>query len=1096
MFTVYYANQLEYQKQLLIRLLEVQPLDDPFSSEIILVQSPGMAQWLQIQLADHFGIAANFSFPMPSTFIWQLYKESIPAAGEKNLFRKEALVWRLMRIIPELLPLSEFKSLQNYLGQEFTQLKLFQLAEKIADLFDQYLVYRPDWINQWEAGEFEQVKQSLTQQISTRYQSILPTILSDFTWQAILWRKLIEDITSNNQEESVWHRANLYQHYLNLLAQGYKPKYLPKRICIFGISALPPMFLTLLEALSDHLDVHLFFNSPSRYYWGDIVDHRYLEKLKLKQLTQSPVIKTVYDESLSVGHPLLAAWGKLGRDFLYSLTQAEPQEIELYVTPEKQGLLQQIQKHILELDLQDQQLVYQAGDHSLSFHACYSPMREVEVLHDNLLAMFTEDPTLTPKDIVVMVADIDRYTPYIQAVFSQYNSADNRHIPFVISDRKVTESDVVIAAFLQFFKLKESLFSVESVLALLDVDCVRQRFAIDAEELQQIREWVVQSGIRFGLEKYQDQDVPNYNAWQNGVERMLLGYALKNEAGVWQDTVGFDYSEGLQGKIAGKLAQFIEALQIWYQLLQQTCAIEIWRTTILYCIDTFFDTTANSATIALLKQVTQQVLDTATESQYSEALDAEIISQLLQVKLNEQDNSVHFLMGQLNFCTLLPMRAIPFKVICLLGMNEGDFPRQLTTNSFDIMQYQLQKGDRVRREDDSYLFLEALLSARERLYISYVGYSIIDNTEYEPSVLVNQLIDYLGENLSDPEVINQLKFTYPATIFSPTNFIEPHFSYAQEWAEVAMAQIHEQRMVPFVQPISPLQEEEQTQIIELDDLIRFLVAPQRYFFEQRLGVFLQQQDDTLMESEVFALNGLAQYQLKDRLLQQEKNNWQAEFEKAKCEGLLPRAGFTFLSQAELEQNCSALWDEIEQYRITEAESLKIALPFSFSQQSVMLQGQIDSLYQDQFIGWRVGKIREQEQIKLWINHLLLQIAGPAQSSLFFGLEAGAVTKLNFDPLNYEQAFSQMEVYIQDYLMAQREMCLIPTYDLDEFIKFFSEEENDMDTLLLKLNQIKPENKQYQYWQRILLQTSTLDYQAIKSGFLNWFEVMFNHIKAE
>ena len=1096
MFTVYYANQLENQKNLLTHLLEVQPLDDPFEKNIILVQSPGMAQWLQLQLADHFGIAANFAFPMPSTFIWQLYKSSIPFAGEKNLFSKENLVWRLMRLIPPLLVRSEFSSLRNYLGEQYTEIKLFQLSEKIADLFDQYLVYRPEWINQWETGEFEVLAHKITQNLAPRYQPLTTEILQDLAWQAILWQNLISDLQAEYADQPIWHRANLYQYYLALLQQGKIPDKLPKRICVFGISALPPMFVNILHALSQYIDIHLFFNNPSRYYWGDIIDHRYLEKLKIKQLEPIPLphqaIKTRYDEMLSSGHPLLSSWGKLGRDFLYSLTQLEPQEIEVYIEPQGEYLLQQIQRSILNLNdpqSEQQHLSYQAQDHSLSFHACHSPMREVEVLHDNLLAMFAEDPSLTPKDIVVMVADIDRYTPYIQAVFSQYHAEDKRHIPYAISDRKVTESDVVIATFLQFFTFKEALFSVETVLSLLDVTCIQQRFAIEADELEQIRTWVVQSGIRFGLYKQDTDHVANYNAWQNGIERMLLGYALKSEAGVWQDSVGFDYSEGLHAKLAGKLAHFIHALQTWHQQLQQPLLLEQWRTAILNCIETFFVTTENSRISAILKQAAHQIIDTAIENNYHETLSAEVISELLQQKLNEQDNSVHFLMGQLNFCTLLPMRAIPFKVICLLGMNNGDFPRQLPSNSFDVMQYQVQKGDRARREDDCYLFLEAILSAREKLYISYVGYSIIDNTEYEPSVLVGQLLNYIEDNLIEPKNIAHLKHTYPATIFSRHNFIEPHFSYTKEWAQVAALQMQQKQLIPFNGKIDMAPKEHKPIQIELDELIQFVTFPQKYFFERKLGVYLNQNEQALDESEVFSIDALIQYNLKERLLQQNENDWSNEFEKAKREGILPRAGFAFLQRSDLEDTCAKLWNVIANYQQMDAESLKIKLPLNIQGQECILQGQIDQLYQGQYINWRAGKIRDQEKIQLWLIHLLLQIEGENTTSTCYGLNSDNVELLTYAPLDREQALSQLTIYLQSFFKSQQEICFIPTFKLKEFYQIFSAQEFQEEEFFYQENQIDETNKQYYYRQRLSLQIAELNVNEIKNEFMQWFDFM-------
>lgn len=1099
MFTVYYANQLENQKHLLVRLLEVQPLQDPFAENVILVQSPGMAQWLQLQLAEHFSIAANFAFPMPSSFIWKLYKQNIAEINEQNPFNKSAMVWRLMRIIPSLLHLPAFSRLNDYLGGTPEQNKLFHLAEKIADLFDQYLVYRPEWINQWQTADWKQMTTSFVQQLSPRFKPIADNIMNDIGWQVLLWQALVADIQQHYPEQQIWHRANLYQTFLEQLQQGYCPKNLPTRIIVFGISAMPPMFLSILSALSQHIDIHLFFNSPSRYYWGDLIDHRYLEKLKQKIQTGSKEIQTPYDETLAVGNPLLASWGKLGRDFLYQLTQLEPNDIEVYNAPEGGQLLQQLQRQILDLTPTASAILhYQAGDDSITLHACHSPMREVEVLRDNLLAMFEQDPTLTPKDIVVMVADIDRYTPYIQAVFSQYQEEDKRYIPFSISDRKVTESDVLISTFLQLFTLKESRFSSDIVLSILDVPAIRQRFEIDLGELQTIRDWVTQSGIRFGLDKYDQEQVPNYNAWQNGIERMLLGYALKSEAGIWQDAIGFDYSEGLQGKLAGKLAHFFHALQQWQQKASQNLMAEEWRTAILQLIDTLFNAGEQPMVIALLKQTVHQVIDIINEADYPQTIDAAIIGELLQQKLNEQDNSLHFLLGKLNFCTLLPMRAIPFKVICLLGMNDVDFPRQLPNNSFDLMQYQTQKGDRSRREDDCYLFLEALLSARQKLYISYVGYSIVDNTEYEPSVLVNQLWDYMADHLSHPDDLQQLRFSYPMTVFSEHNFLAPHFSYAQEWLPIAQAQQQQQHPLrEFDQTLLQPENGSHQLIVELDDLQQFVIAPIKYFFEQRLGVYLNENEQERVESEVFELTALAQYQLKQRLFENEPQNSTLEFEKAQREGMLPRAEFAFLQQEELEQSCDLLRQATAQYQQQAADSVMVDVTFELDGQEVRLQGQIDHNYQQQYVDWRIGKIRDQDVLKLWLNHLILSAMGQVTDSRFIGINKGNIETAAFSAIDQNKAMAQVAIYLQDFLQAQRQICILPTTDFQQYQKLFAEENSGEAQLYRQLMEQQSSNefdKSQPYWQRLLVQTKNLDYAAIKQRFSDWFAQMLEQLE--
>ncbi|MFC2553041.1 MAG: exodeoxyribonuclease V subunit gamma, partial [Rodentibacter sp.] len=456
MFTVYYSNQLEKQKDILAFLLEQLPPSDPFQSDIILVQSPGMAQWLQMELAKKNGIAANLKFPMPASFVWQLYADNLPAASLQNPFDKDSMMWRLMRLIPTFLSQDDFAPLRRYLesAPHSEQYKRYQLCSKIADLFDQYLVYRPEWIFAWENGEDEVIAAQIKAQQTNLNPSLLNQIQTNVTWQGTLWRALTIDVKTDIGSQAT-HRAALHEQFLTLLKDKHQPKKLPARVFVFGISALPNAYLSILQAISSKTDIHLFFNNPSQEYWGDIRDLR-MEYLRVRkrhfwakqdenralfseqqiaELEKGITETTYHDEALQVGNPLLASWGKMGRDFLYSLVRDEERvavrSIEAYQEISGETLLAQLQAQILHLA--HSPLNIAKNDRSLTFHACHSAMREVEVLHDYLLDLFNREPTLTPKDVVVMVADINQYAPYIQAVFGQ-KSGDVPAIPFSISD--------------------------------------------------------------------------------------------------------------------------------------------------------------------------------------------------------------------------------------------------------------------------------------------------------------------------------------------------------------------------------------------------------------------------------------------------------------------------------------------------------------------------------------------------------------------------------------------------------------------------------------------------------------------------------------
>lgn len=404
-------------------------------------------------------------------------------------------------------------------------------------------MYRPEWLESWERGQLIEGLDDAQQ------------------WQALLWVELTRYTRQLEQPE--WHRANLYQRFIHqLLKSDVCPQGLPKRVFICGISALPPIYLQALQALGKHIDIHLMFTNPCRYFWGDIQDYAFLAKLQSRKrrhyresielsLFRHPqqaeqLFNTDGEQNLS--NPLLASWGRLGRDHMYLLSQIdEIQEVHAFVDIEPDNLLHGIQHDMLELEdhavigttpetlaRSDQKRRLDLDDRSLSFHACHSPQREVEVLQDHLLGLLAADPELTPRDIIVMVADIDSYTPYIQAAFG--NAPSERYLPFAISDRKASQAHPALHAFITLLDLPQSRFTAEQVLALLEVPALATKFGITEDGLRRLRQWVGESGIRWGLDddNVRELSLPatGQHTWRFGLTRMLLGYAMDSTAGI------------------------------------------------------------------------------------------------------------------------------------------------------------------------------------------------------------------------------------------------------------------------------------------------------------------------------------------------------------------------------------------------------------------------------------------------------------------------------------------------------------------------------------------------------------------------------------
>ncbi|HBL4692367.1 exodeoxyribonuclease V subunit gamma [Citrobacter sedlakii] len=1027
MLRVYHSNRLDVLEALMEFIVERERLDDPFEPEMILVQSTGMAQWLQMTLSQKFGIAANIEFPLPASFIWDMFVRVLPEIPKESAFSKQSMSWKLMTLLPQLLEQDDFALLRHYLTDDSDKRKLFQLSSRAADLFDQYLVYRPDWLTQWETGRR------------------IEGLGEAQRWQAPLWKALVEYTAELGQPR--WHRANLYQRFIQTLNNASScPPGLPSRVFICGISALPPVYLQALQALGKHIDIHLLFTNPCRYYWGDIKDPAWLAKLLARQRQHSfeerhlPLFRdNAKAESLfnrdgeqDVGNPMLASWGKLGRDYIYLLSELEnSQELDAFVDVTPDNLLHAIQADILELENRavagvnleeysrsDSKRRLDPNDTSVTFHVCHSPQREVEVLHDRLLAMLEADPSLTPRDIIVMVADIDSYSPFIQAVFG--SAPPERYLPYAISDRRARQSHPVLQAFISLLSLPDSRFVSEDVLALLDVPVLAARFNISEEGLRYLRLWVNESGIRWGIDDDNVRELAlpatGQHTWRFGLTRMLLGYAMESAQGEWQSVLPYDESSGLIAELVGHLASLLMQLNIWRRGLAQERPLEEWLPVCRDMLNDFFQPDSETeAAMTLIEQQWQTIIAEGIGAEYGDAVPLSLLRDELAQRLDQERISQRFLAGPVNICTLMPMRSIPFKVVCLLGMNDGIYPRQLPPLGFDLMNQKPMRGDRSRRDDDRYLFLEALISSQQTLYISYIGRSIQDNSERFPSVLVQELLDYIGQSHylpgdealtcdeSEARVKAHIACLHTRMPFDAQNFQPGELqSYASEWLPAASrsGKAHSD----FVQPL----EFAMPDTLNLDTLQRFWAHPVRAFFQMRLRVNFRAEESDIPDTEPFTLEGLSRYQLNQQLLNAlvEQGDAESLFRRFRAAGDLPYGAFGEIFWEAQHQEMQTLADKIIACR-QPSQSLEIDLDCH----GVQLTGWLPQVQEDGLLRWRPSLISVSQGVQLWLEHLVYCACGGKGESRLFLRKDG---EWRFPPLEKEQALGYLAQLIEGY----------------------------------------------------------------------------------
>jgi len=760
---IFTSNRLEMLAKQLSRIIGKpvgSTLPSPLSREIIVVQSKGIERWLSMELARHNSISANIFFPFPNTCLNEVFKKLMPDMPEESLFDPDVMTFRIMDILPECRHRSGFESIKKYLADDKSKQKLFQLSEKISETFDQYLVFRPDIIFKWEEGKEDH-------------------------WQAKLWRELI---SGNENQHRAWLRKTLIQKVRD---RSDKISDLPGRIFIFGISYLPPFHTQVFAELSSVVQVNFFVLNPCMVYWADIVSEKEKSRIKRQYVAGASALDELH---LETGNSLLASMGKQGRDFFELISGFDCESYELFEDQAEYDMLSCVQSDILYLrdrkHAKNKFLINIETDTSIQVHSCHSPMREIEVLHDNLLAMLEKNPDLKPKDIVVMTPDIETYAPFIHAVFDAQAYASLR-IPFSIADRSIKKESRIIDSFLSILDLKNSRLGADQVISLLESLGIKEKFEMTESDMQIVRGWINDTRIRWGIDAISrtSLNLPAFheNTWRAGIDRMLLGYAMPgHERDMFCGILPYDNIEGNEVKILGRLLEFLDRVFKCVNNLSQPKTLSGWHDALNSIIDRFLPRNDDDIEreIEFIRHVINDILRIQELSDFDENIDIEVIKTYLETHFERENLGAGFIAGGVTFCAILPMRSIPFEVVCLVGMNNDAFPRDSKTLSFDIIAKYPKPGDRLRRNDDKYLFLEALISARKKLYISYVGQSIEDNTQVPPSVVVSELLDYIKEGFYVPEqcILDHVITKHRLQAFSPEYFKgnSKLFSYAEE----------------------------------------------------------------------------------------------------------------------------------------------------------------------------------------------------------------------------------------------------------------------------------------------------------------------------
>ena len=867
-FHIYHSNALDVLAGLLAAEVARPAADDDWlRPDLVLVPQFSMRRWLQQALAEHSGICANIEFLTPGEFVERALDAQLGEAGADQRLAPEVLRWHLLRELRQRPP----AALARFLGSGDGAVpseggrKAWSLARALADTFEKYQAWRRDWLLAWEAGARRGAARE--------------------DWQATLWRRI-------GKERA--HRARRIGDYLRLLDGGALPAGLPPRLFVFACQNVSPDVLRLIASQARAGEQHFYLHTPARAYWGDLARYG---------ADYAPA-----DDDAFLGaanpNPLLAAWGLAGRDFIAALGSGEPVrpdfELVPFVEPPRDTLLGRLQADVLDNVEFDPHAHRAAGwpraqvdrsDASLQFHACHTRLREVQVLHDQLRALLEapatpERPQLQPRDIAVLAPDIDLYAPHIEAVFGGALGT-SREIPYTIADTSPLASAPLAEAFLRLLEAPLRALSVGDVIDLLAVPAVATRFDVDDAGRGALQDWLESAGARFGLDGADrtaaQADGGNAYTLEFALDRLLLGYATgaDEDVGAGVDAVA-PWPE-LEGQAADALDAALRLLALLREARDRLADERTparWQQLLEDLLERAFAPERDSADAAVLKRLRKAIAgfaQGARDAGFDLPVEHAVVLEQLRAELSSADARAPFLSGGVCFGRMVPMRLIPFQVVCVLGLEESAFPGRDARDPLNRIAAALDTrerrvGDPSRRDADRYLFLQLFASAGRVLYLSWCGMDPRDNARREPSAVVSELLDAATachapeDDTAAAAVREALVVRHALQPFAPAAFGAPHegealvegvsreprrFSFDARWHPAASEAPGAAAMPVFAPPALqlPARMHDENPFVGLDQLRRGLLHPHAVYLREALSLRLPEDEPPLPEHE-------------------------------------------------------------------------------------------------------------------------------------------------------------------------------------------------------------------------------------------------------
>jgi exodeoxyribonuclease V gamma subunit len=934
--------------------LLAEPLDDPFAMELVLVPARGVERWLSQRLshvlgrgAGSDGVCAGVEFRNPYSLIAE-----ITDTADDDPWSPDAMVWPLLEVIDESLDQPWCRTLATHLGhfevgeeRELRQGRRYAVARRIAGLFASYAKQRPQLLAGWLDGTTEDLD-------------------ADLDWQPPLWRALVDRVAVDPPH--VRHQKTVARLHESPLA-------LPPRLSLFGHTRLPITEIELIAALSTHHDVHLWLPHPSDDLWRALAGVR------------GPISRRDDTSHRVVHHPLLATLGRDLRELQIILPTDLHTDEYLGNREYPANLLGWLQSDVAANAVQPQGRTLAKGDRSVQVHACHGQARQVDVLREVLLGLLADDPTLEPRDILVMCPDVETYAPLINADFGLGEVLRGAHpahrLRMRLADRSLVQTNPLLSVAAQLLALAGSRVTASEVLNLAQAAPVRARFGFTDDNLEDVTRWVRQANVRWGFDQEHRQPYGVdfvHNTWRFGIDRVLAGVAMSDDAHAWiGSTLPLDDVGSNRVELAGQLAEFVDRLQRTVDALTGDHSLAEWLHALTEGIAMM--TRVNDAdawqTSQMQREFGQVLADAGPRS--GTTLRLPDVEALLDRHLAGRPTRANFRTGTLTVCTMVPMRSVPHRVVCLVGLDDGVFPRQGVTDGDDVLARNPVTGERDSRSEDRQLLLDAVGAATEKLVITYTGANAHSGQTRPPAVPLAELLDALDATTSD-SVRDRIVVHHPLQPFDIRNVIPGElipdlpFTFDNTVLNAARASTRERSEQPkFISGPLPAQPHED---VALADLVGFFKDPVKGFY-RALEYTLPWEVDGVADEISVDIDALEQWAVGDRMLNDMLRGMspddarQAEWRR----GTLPPGQLGWRKAGELREQATLLAATAIGYRKADPDAYDVDIDLGAGRR---LTGTVSPVFGEQLVSVTYSKLDGKHLLASWIPLLALYAHHP------------------------------------------------------------------------------------------------------------------------